>query len=418
MIVQHESAAIIAYDFHSIQDFMAESGSHVWFPKIGFDRVEEARTSAYDDANFALFDITDIGPKGFWLFGKIVHPRKDQDPDEPQEAYVGVFSNQRPEWLDQDFDLYSRRLEEKSEKPLEDLEDGIEDKLDELEDKDTVGYTGRQVIQIVIERAVNGAYVPNIDKPKWTEKVRAELAASRAAIISGNMDKLMELAGMYIDLRNLQRIWKKPFPDYFADRDWYVEGKNIWIIQVGNKEEFRDYEHFKDRVSSARVRLDDSGDMECSYDMPGAGDSSQRLSLKYGDGGEFSLNGNAFQTDLYPRFENQFIRSGRAEWGQRDYVIEYRGKSLLHDFSDFTDPIRREDVTSSEEEANTVKALVMFVKTEDEEMDKYTVGTATVNIGCNTVTEDQVIAAGPTGEDMQHDAEWIFFDAPAVVYRI
>jgi hypothetical protein len=30
--------------------------------------------------------------------------------------------------------------------------------------------------------------------------------------------------------------------------------------------------------------------------------------------------------------------------GQRDYVIEYRGKTLLHDFSDFADPRRTETV--------------------------------------------------------------------------
>ena len=113
-------------------------------------------------------------------------------------------------------------------------------------------------------------------------------------------------------LRRLQRIWKKPLPrDYFADRDWYVEGKNIWIMQVGSKAEFGSYEAFKERVSGAKVTIDDSGDMECTYHMPLPGGGSEALSVDYEDGGSFRLNGQPFQTDLYPRFENP-LRARRA----------------------------------------------------------------------------------------------------------
>jgi hypothetical protein len=415
MIVQHESAAIIAYDFHPIQKFMAKTSSHVWFPKSGFDRAEEMRTSAYDDANFFLLDITDIGPKGFWLFGKIIHPADARDPGSPREAYVGVFSNQRPKWLDQDSDLYSRRLKEQDEKPIKDTQDSIDKKLDGLGDKSNIGYTGQQVIQIVVQRSVNSNYAPQIERDAWLKKVKDELGSSTAALVVNNMDALVELAGLYMDLSNMQRIWKKPIPmDYFADRDWYVEGKNIWILQVGNKEEFGDFEHFKDRVSSARVHLDDSGDMECSYDIPKADGSSERLSLAYGDGGSFQLNGNPFPTDMYPRFENPFIRGGVMEWGQREYVIEHNGKSLLHDVSDFAQPIRQQDIKSSQDDRNTIKGLVIFLRTGDAAMDAFTVATATVGIGCSQVTKDQVVAAGPASELTNHDAEWIFFDFPTM----
>jgi hypothetical protein len=261
-------------------------------------------------------------------------------------------------------------------------------------------------------RAVANHYTRNIDRDAWLAKAKGEFSASTAAIIVNNMDKLVELAGLYIDLYNLQRTWKGPFPDYFVNRDWYVDGKNIWIIQVGNKTEFGDFDQFMERVSKARIHLDDAGDMECSYDIPKSDGSSDRLSLAYGDGGHFQLNGADFATDMYPRFENPFLRGGRVEWGQREYVIEYRGKSLLHDFSDLDQPVRKENASSTEDESNLVKALVMFLRTGDEDMDAFTVATADVGIGCDQVTKEQVVAAGPVAENTYHDAEWIFFDFP------
>jgi len=94
---------------------------------------------------------------------------------EPEEGYVGVFSNKRPEWLTKESDPYDHRLEERIEKDGDD------------------------------------------------------------------------------------RIWKDA-PDLFADKDWYVNGKNIWIVQVGSRTEFGSFETFMDRVSSARVHVDDTGE--------------------------------------------------------------------------------------------------------------------------------------------------------------
>ena len=109
---QHGGAVIMLSEFYDIQDFLAETGSHAWFPKSGFDRVVERRTSAYDDANFPLLDIGHIGPKGFWLFGKVVHPAPPRvPPGRPRRATSGVFSNKRPEWLTRDVDPYAYRLE-------------------------------------------------------------------------------------------------------------------------------------------------------------------------------------------------------------------------------------------------------------------------------------------------------------------
>jgi hypothetical protein len=53
-----------ACSFYMIQEFLAECGSHVSFPKAAFDRVMTRRCAAYD-ANFPFLDIGDIGlPRG------------------------------------------------------------------------------------------------------------------------------------------------------------------------------------------------------------------------------------------------------------------------------------------------------------------------------------------------------------------
>ena len=313
-------------EFHDIQDFLAETGSHAWFPKSGFDRVVERRTSAYDDANFPLLDIGHIGPKGFWLFGKVVHPVPTGSTTEPEEGYVGVFSNKRPEWLTKDSDPYDHRLEEQADK-----------------DGGTIW---------------NGA------------------------------------------------------PDLFADKDWYVNGKNIWIVQVGSRTEFGSFESFMDRVSSARVHVDDVGDLECTYDVPRPEGGSDRLRMTNGDDAEFELNGQPLVTDLFPRFENPFVRSGVVEWGQRTYCLEWNGHTLLHDYSDGRHPVRQEAPVEKPGDAETIVALVIHFRTQDEAMEAYTVGTATVDIGCQRATTMQVVAVGPVEEDTDHDAEWIFLDRP------
>ena len=414
MIAQCGSAAIIVYDFNDMQRFLADVGSHVWFPKSGFTQVEDRRTSAYDDANFPLLDITDIGPKGFWTFGKVVHRPKPGSAEPATEGYVGLFSNERPEWLDHTSDPYDKREAAASDDAIAAKQDSISNTLEDLEDKDDVGDPGRTTIDDLLTQSVDAHYTPGIKRDTWLNAVKDDVTASTDPVIVAHRDDVNGLAEMYIDLKTLQRVWKRPFPDYLAGRDCYVSGKNVWILQVGSKDEFGSFENFMDRVSAARVHLDDTGDMECTYDIPKPDGSSDRLSLAYGDGGTFGLNGGGFDTDLYPRFETPFVRSGRVEWGQREYCIEWNGATLLHDFSDSNNPVRVEAPDALPNETTTIKALVIYLHTGDEDMDTNTVGTATVEIGCQTATSEQVIAAGPVDNDTSHDAEWIFFDAPAI----
>ncbi|MEV6276721.1 hypothetical protein [Nocardia sp. NPDC051832] len=325
MVAQGGNAAIVAYDFTDVQHNLTDCGSHFWFPRRGFDQTDEVRCSNYQDANSPLFEIFDVfhyGPKGFWVFGKYVHPVPGVPAADRPEAYIGVFSNQRPTWMD--------------------TEEGPS----------------------VYDNAVGDA-------------ADRDIAAT-----------------------------------YFKDQDWYVEAKNIWIMQVGTKADYGDYETFKQRVSSARVYLDDNQDMEVNYHMPVPGGGSQVLALKYEEREAFFQN-KPLPMDLYPRFENPFVRGGTVEWGQRGYVIEYNGKLLRHDYFDYRHPVRDDDFTASETEQDQVKALVVHVRTTDEDMDEKTVGAATVRIGCSAVATDQVIAVGPADDHTSHDAEWVFFSGSA-----
>jgi hypothetical protein len=292
----------------------------------GFDQVVERRTSAYDDANFPLLDIGHIGPKGFWLFGKVVHPAPEGSADPPEEGYVGVFSNDRPKWLTRDSSPYDHRIEQRIKKDKED-------------------------------------------------------------------------------------IWKDA-PDIFAGRDWYVGGKNIWIVQVGSRSEFESFQAFIDRVSAARVHIDDDGDLECTDDVPLSGGGSARLRLTDGDDPEFELDRQPLATNLFPRFETPFVRGGLVEWQQRAYCLEWNGHSLLHDFTDMRAPMRQEDARVVYGDAQTIRALVIHLRTLDEAMEAFTVATAKVDIGCALAARPQVVAAGPVSEDTEHDAEWIYFDQP------
>ena len=52
-------------------------------------------------------------------------------------------------------------------------------------------------------------------------------------------------------------------------------------------------------------------------------------------------------------------------------------------------------------DAETIVALVIHLRTGDEAMEAFTIATATVDIGCQRATTDQVIAAGPVGMQQQ-----------------
>jgi len=116
----------------------------------------------------------------------------------------------------------------------------------------------------------------------------------------------------------------------WKDREIMAEGKrNIFILQVGSKEEFGSYINFKRKVLSARVHINGlhwaPSDFQCSYDIP----NGSRLELHY-DGNQVRYAGIPFSDDEFPRYENIYAQ---VAWQQNKYVVQHKNYSLTHDIA-------------------------------------------------------------------------------------
>ena len=82
MIVQHENAAIIAYDLPAAQRSVSGFSTHAWFPQAMFDETHK------QDAN-----------DGTWFFGRKDHM---QDGVQVGSGYVALFSATKGDWTQED----------------------------------------------------------------------------------------------------------------------------------------------------------------------------------------------------------------------------------------------------------------------------------------------------------------------------
>jgi glycerophosphoryl diester phosphodiesterase len=125
-------------------------------------------------------------------------------------------------------------------------------------------------------------------------------------------------------------------------------GRNVFIIQIGNRDEFGSYDEFVRRVSGARIHVNglrySGSDFECSYDVPGPG--GQRLELHY-DEDKVRWAGRQFSDDGFPRFETPYVKCGRVRWGQYHYTIAFGGHALTHDFRQLRTKVDDARVTRS-----------------------------------------------------------------------
>ena len=118
--------------------------------------------------------------------------------------------------------------------------------------------------------------------------------------------------------------------DFFANKDWLAQGDNLWVIQVGSSHEFWTYDEFKSQVAGARIHID-FGDLECSYDIPGRGRLELHTDIsddEMRERGRFRFQGRRIASDFYPRFESEFVRGGRAEWGSLHSSSSGMGSTL------------------------------------------------------------------------------------------
>lgn len=116
----------------------------------------------------------------------------------------------------------------------------------------------------------------------------------------------------------------------WANREIMAEGKrNVFILQVGSKDEFGSYINFKRRVLSARIHINGlhwaPADFQCSYDVPGG----KRLELHY-DEDKVRYAGFELTDDEFPRCDNPYAQ---VAWQQNKYVIQHAGHSLTHNIA-------------------------------------------------------------------------------------
>ncbi len=122
----------------------------------------------------------------------------------------------------------------------------------------------------------------------------------------------------------LETTWTDNGP--WKDKEIRVEGDtNVFITQIGCRDEFGSFERFMAKVSAARVNvsgLHTGAQLQCSYDVP----FGERLELHYDDGPRYG--GEHLQDDGYPRHRSAVAR---IAWQQDRYAIQHGARSLIHD---------------------------------------------------------------------------------------
>ncbi|RWA97847.1 MAG: hypothetical protein EOQ33_29855 [Mesorhizobium sp.] len=128
-------------------------------------------------------------------------------------------------------------------------------------------------------------------------------------------------------------LFSAQLPHWTHEGDWackeiMVEAqRNVFIIQIGDAEEFGSYEKFKQQVLGTRIHVNGLNwkfsDFQCSYDVP----NGSRLELHY-DAGKTRYAGVGWQDDYFPRFDSGYAQ---VAWQQRRYIIQHGGSSLTHD---------------------------------------------------------------------------------------
>jgi glycerophosphoryl diester phosphodiesterase len=171
-------------------------------------------------------------------------------------------------------------------------------------------------------------------KPAFDDGSVDQRAAGDCTVDAGNWT-FGKLGDGYVGLFSARAVtWRTGGP--WADKELIAkDGRNVFIIQIGNADEFGSYDRFKDKVAGARVHLNGlrlmTADFECSYDLPSP--DGGRLELHVDDG-VVRYNGARFSDDGFPRFETPYVKCGRVRWGQAHYTIAFGGHTLTHDFSE------------------------------------------------------------------------------------
>ena len=106
------------------------------------------------------------------------------------------------------------------------------------------------------------------------------------------------------------------------DMEIIVDGRqNIWIMEMGRKEEFGSFSAFVDSISSSNLKF---GRNSVKYASPSQGH------LEFGWNGHLKQNGEKLNLKKYPRYENPYCET---PFGAKNIRIKYLDKELNLDFN-------------------------------------------------------------------------------------
>ncbi len=106
------------------------------------------------------------------------------------------------------------------------------------------------------------------------------------------------------------------------DKEIIVDGRqNIWIIEMGRKEEFGSFSAFVDLISSSNLKF---GRQSVKYASPSQG------YLEFGWNGHLKQNGEKLNLKKYPRYENPYCKT---PFGAKKIHIKHLDKELILDFN-------------------------------------------------------------------------------------
>jgi hypothetical protein len=137
-------------------------------------------------------------------------------------------------------------------------------------------------------------------------------------------DRITEKNGWIFGLKNEGYIALRSKNDY----SWQNEGpyknseviskgrKNIWIVEMGNKDHFHSFETFVDKVSNSKIRFKNSN---VKYTSPSQGE------ISVGWNKNLRVNGIPITTDKYMRYDNS---TSKTPFGSDEILIDYKGENI------------------------------------------------------------------------------------------
>ncbi|MHA1719083.1 MAG: hypothetical protein ACTSWX_01020 [Promethearchaeota archaeon] len=113
--------------------------------------------------------------------------------------------------------------------------------------------------------------------------------------------------------------WKTEGED--KDKEIIVDGRqNIWIMEMGRKEDFGTFSAFVDSISSSTLQF---SSLSVKYTSPSQG------YLEFGWNGQLKQNGKNQNLRKYPRYENPYCK---AVFGANEIRIKHFNKNLILKF--------------------------------------------------------------------------------------